>query len=226
MASRFSLTCYLKTLKMLRKISALLLLVIGFSFVASAQNFEGIIEFKKQTGKNVVNYVYYVKGNKVRIDEFASGTRNVEASFILGLKDSSMIYLNHTRKMWGTRKPSRPSAAPAGCVASVTKNTKEIFGYNCTEHIVKNAKDSTQISFFIAAGKFMFFTPMVKLLNRQENFATYLLAVPMKEGSMPLLAIEKDLAGNEKGRLEVTRLEKKVLADGLFDTPKDYAEVK
>ena len=211
---------------MLRKISTLLLLAVGFSFAASAQSFEGIIEFKKQTGKNVVNYVYYVKGNKVRIDEFASGTRNVEASFILGLKDSSMVYLNHTRKMWGTRKPSKPSAAPAGCVASLTKNTKDIFGYKCTEQVVKNAKDSTQISFFIAPGKFTFFAPMMKLLNRQENFATYLSAVPLKEGSMPLLAIEKDFAGNEKARLEVTRLEQKVLAEGLFDMPKDFTEVK
>ena len=211
---------------MLRKISTLLLLAIGFSFAASAQNFEGIIEFKKQTGKTVVNYVYYVKGNKVRIDEFASGTRNVEASFILGLKDSSMVYLNHARKMWGTRKPSRPGVAPAGCIASQTKTTKEIFGYKCTEQLVQNTKDSTQISFFIAPGKFAFFAPMVKLLNRQENFATYLLAVPLKEGAMPLLAVEKDLNGNEKGRLEVTRLEQKALADGMFDTPKDFTEVK
>ncbi len=211
---------------MLRKIPTLLLLAIGFSFGASAQNFEGIIEFKKQTGKQVVNYVYYVKGNKVRIDEFASGTRNVEASFILGLKDSSMVYLNHTRKMWGTRKPSRSTAAPAGCVASQTKVVKEIFGYKCAEHIVRNQKDSTEISFYIAPGKFSFFAPMVKLLNRQENFSTYLLAVPLKEGNMPLLAIEKDLRGNEEGRLEVTRLEQKSLTDGMFVTPKDFTEVK
>ncbi|MDQ3109157.1 MAG: DUF4412 domain-containing protein [Bacteroidota bacterium] len=211
---------------MLRKISAFVLLVFGFSFFASAQNFEGIIEFKKQTGKNVVNYVYYIKGSKVRIDEFASETRNVEASFILGLKDSSMIYLNHKRKMWGTRKPSSSGAAPAGCVASQTKNIKEIFSYKCVENVVRNSKDSTEISFYIAPGKFTFFTPMMKLLNRQENFATYLLAVPLKEGSMPLLAIERDLLGNEKSRLEVTRLEQKTLAEGMFLTPKDFTEVK
>lgn len=211
---------------MLRKLAALFVLTIGFSAVASAQNFEGIIEFKKQTAKNVVNYVYYVKGNKVRIDEFATGTRTVEASFILGLKDSSMIYLNHARNMWGTRKPSRAGVSPAGCVASTTKNSKELFGYKCIEQIVTNTKDSTQISYYIAPGKFTFFSPMVKLLNRQENFSTYLLAVTLKDGSMPLLAIEKDLKGTEKGRLEVTRLEQKVIADGLFAVPKEYTEVK
>lgn len=211
---------------MLRKFSALLLFLLGFTFIATAQNFEGIIEFKKVTGKTEINYVYYVKENKVRVDEFTQGTRTVEGSFIIGLKDSSMIYLNHARKMWGTRSQNISGAAPAGCVASSTKKSKEIFGYKCVEQIVKNVADSSQISFFIAPGKFVFFTPMMKLLNRKEHFATYLLSVPMKEGSMPFLAIEKDLAGNEKGRLEVTRLEQKALAEGLFDTPKDYTQVK
>ena len=52
------------------------------------------------------------------------------------------------------------------------------------------------------------------------------MAVALKDGSMPLLAVEKDLNGLEKGRLEVTRLEQKVLAGGLFEIPKDYTEVK
>jgi hypothetical protein len=211
---------------MLRKIAALLILTIGFSVVARSQNFEGLIEFKKQTGSNAVNYVYYIKGDKVRIDEFAPGTRTVEASFILDTKASTMIYLNHTRKMWGTRTPTSPTAAPAGCMAATTKNSKEIFGYKCMEQTVTNAHDSTQISYFIAPGKFAFFAPMVKLLNRQENFSTYLLAITLKDGSMPLLAIEKDMKGVEKGRLEVTRIEQKVLAPALFDTPADYKEVK
>lgn len=209
---------------MIRKIA--ILLCSGISFLASAQNFEGIIEFKKQTGTTTVNYVYYVKGNQVRIDEFAPGTRNVEGSFIVGLKDSSMVYLNHTRKMWGTRKPGTARLAPAGCIVSATKNSKELFGYKCLETVVKNVSDSTQISYYIAPGKFAFFAPMVKILNRQENFSTYLLAVKMKDGSMPLLAIEKDLKGVEKGRLEVTRLESKTLDAGLFVTPKDYTQVK
>ncbi|CAN5331889.1 hypothetical protein BH09BAC5_BH09BAC5_02590 [soil metagenome] len=211
---------------MLRKISALVLFSICLSIISYAQNFEGIIEFKKITDKKEVNYVYYVKGDKVRIDEFTPGTRNVEASFILGLKDSSMVYLDHEKKIWGTRKPSPPTAAPAGCVVSSTKNSKILFGYKCIETQVENKSDSASISYFIAAGKFSFFAPMMKLLNRQERFSTYLKAVTLKDGSMPLLAIEKDLNGNEIGRLEVTRLEQKSLVDGMFDTPKDYRRVE
>ncbi|MCX6310792.1 MAG: DUF4412 domain-containing protein [Bacteroidetes bacterium] len=211
---------------MLRKIIALLILTLGFSAYTSAQNFEGIIEFKKQIGTTSTDYVYYVKGDKVRIDEFSPGTRTVDEIFILDTKANTFIYLNSVRKQWGMRVTSESSVAPAGCIASTTKATKEIFGYKCAEQLVTNEKDNTQISFFVAPGKFAFFAPMVKLMNQQENFSTYLMAVALKDGSMPLLAVEKDLNGLEKGRLEVTRLEQKVLAGGLFEIPKDYTEVK
>lgn len=204
----------------------LLLLFLSGCGSLFAQNFEGLIEFKKQTGKEIVNYVYYVKGTKVRIDEFSPGSRMVSGSFIVDTKDSSMIYLSHEYKLWGTRKPKGGLAAPAGAKAMTAKSTKELFGYKCTEYIVKNEQDSTQISYWIAPGKFTFFKPMLQLLARQENFSTYYFALTVKDGSMPLLAIEKDLNGTEKGRLEVTRLEQKVLNAGLFDTPKDYAEMK
>jgi hypothetical protein len=42
---------------------------------------------------------------------------------------------------------------------------------------------------------------------------------------MPLLAIEKNLKGEERGRLEVTRIEQKDITDGMFAIPSDYAEV-
>lgn len=191
-----------------------------------AQNFEGVIEFKKQTGPDVVNYLYYVKGDKVRIDEFTPGTRTVSGSFIVDTKTGSMIFLSPDRKLWGTRVQKGAAAAPAGAVASTTKATKTLFGYKCSEQVVTHAADSTQISYWIAPGKFNFFLPMLKLLNRQENFSTYYFALTVKEGAMPLLAVEKDLNGNEKSRLEVTRLEQKVLTEGLFEIPKDYTEVK
>lgn len=211
---------------MKNRFAFLLLILFPVFTTLSAQNFEGVIEFKKQTGSDVVNYLYYVKGDKVRIDEFAPGTRTVSGSFIVDTKAGTMVYLSPDRKLWGTRAPKGSPVAPAGAVASTTKATKTLFGYKCSEQVVTHAADSTQISFWIAPGKFNFFLPMLKLLNRQENFSTYYFALAVKEGAMPLLAIEKDLNGNEKSRLEVTRLEQKALTEGLFEIPKDYTEVK
>ena len=212
---------------MFRNALLALLLLFPFAGILRAQNFEGLIEFKKQNGSDVSNYVYYVKGDKVRIDEFAPGSRIVSGSFIVDTKAGTMIFLSPDRKLWGTRPSKGSPVAPAGAMAAPTKNTKDLFGYKCTEQVVKNVSDSTQISYWIAPGKFNFFLPMMKLLNRQEKFSTYYFAITgLKDGSMPLLAIEKDLNGKEKGRLEVTRLEQKTIVDGMFEIPKDYTEVK
>lgn len=212
---------------MIRKALSLLLFLVTFSGMLRAQSFEGLIEFKKQSGADVSNCVYYVKGDKVRIDEFVPGSRIVSGSFIVDTKAGTMIFLSPDRKLWGNRVSKGTPVAPAGAVASSTKNTKDLFGYKCTEQIVKNEADSTQISYWVAPGKFNFFLPMMKLLNRQEKFSTYYFAITgLKDGAMPLLAIEKDLSGKEKGRLEVTRLEQKAIGDGMFEIPKDYTEVK
>jgi hypothetical protein len=211
---------------MLRKIALLLVLFMGSAFISSAQNFGGIIEFKKQTGASVVNYVYYVKGDKVRIDEFTAGTRTISGSFIVNTTTGTMLFMDPDRKLWGTRAQKGSAAAPAGCVATSAKTTKEMFGYKCTEQVVRNNSDSTEITYYIAPGKFAFFVPMMRIINRQEKMATYFFAMTLKDGSMPLLSIEKDLKGAEKGRLEVTRLEEKDLAETMFSVPKDYTEVK
>lgn len=210
---------------MLRKTALLFSLFIALSITSFAQNFAGIMEVKKQTGKDVVNYVYYVKGDKVRIDEFTPGTRTISGTFIMDTKANTMQWLDPVRKMTGKREVKAPSIASAGMVASTSKEMKELFGYKCTEQIVTNTTDTTAISYYIAPGKFAFFTPMMKMLNRQEKLYTYFFALTIKDGYMPLLAIEKNLKGEERGRLEVTRIEQKDITDGMFTVPSDYVEV-
>ncbi|HTL82637.1 MAG TPA: DUF4412 domain-containing protein [Bacteroidia bacterium] len=210
---------------MLRRI--LPLFILCFTTALHAQTFEGVMEVKKQTGKDVVNYEYFIKGDKVRIDEFAPDSRIVSGSFIINTKIDTMKYLLPDRKLWGTRVSKGGLAAPAGAAVVATKKTKELFGYKCSEQVVTVAADSSKISYWITPGKFNFFMPMLKMLNRQENFSTYYAALTgLKDGSMPLLAIWTDLKGVEKGRLEVTRLEAKTVNDNMFTIPSDYTEVK
>jgi len=167
-----------------------------------------------------------VKGDKVRIDEFSPGTRTISGTFIVDTKASTMLYLDPERKLWGTREQKSAPVSTAGCLVTSAKEIKQVFGYKCSEQVVTNAADNTEISYFIAPGNFSFFTPMMKLLNRQEKLSTYFFALNVKDGYMPLLAIEKDLNGVERGRLEATRVDEKILDDGMFAIPKDYTEVK
>jgi hypothetical protein len=211
---------------MLKKIALLSFLFTSSAIISSAQNFGGIINFNKQTGSTPVTCVYYVKGDKVRFDEFKPGTKTAAESFIMDIKANTMIFIDPARKLWGTQKQVANSTAAAGCVASPVAATKDILGYKCTEQIVKNMTDSIQIDFFLAPGKFAFFAPMVKLINSHEKFSTYYFAMTVPDGSMPILAIQKDLKGVEKERMEVTKIESKVVADAMFAVPDGYTEMK
>lgn len=201
-------------------------LSVLFATFAAAQNFEGVIEFKKQTLTDTVNYLYSVKGNMVRIDEVSPRTHRIDGSFLLNLKEGSMIYLNHERKTWGRREKTGKPAVPSGLSVSSTKVNKTLFGYKCSQHIVKNTADNSSIHYYVAPGRFTFFVPMLELLNRREDFSTHYLALPVKDGSFPFLAVKYDAAGKELARLEVTRIEKKTVSLSVFDVPKDYKEFK
>jgi hypothetical protein len=193
---------------------------------AAGQNFEGVIEFKKQSLTDTVNYMYSVKGNMVRIDEVNPRTHRIDGSFLLDLKAGSMIYLNHERKTWGRREKTGKPTVPAGLSVSSTKQAKTLFGYKCSQHIVKNTADNSSIHYYVAPGRFTFFVPMLELLNRREDFSTNYRALTVKDGSFPFLAVKFDAAGKEVGRLEVTRIERKTVSLSVFDVPKAYKEFK
>lgn len=206
--------------------------VIAFAFTAilpaavSAQSFEGVIEFKKMTENDTTGYVYYIKGNNVRIDEIGARSKKVEGSFLIDTKAGTMKFLSHDRKTWGEHKSGAAPAVGGKPVVTKTTNVKMLHGYKCTEYVVKNADENASISFWIASGKFNFFKPMLKLLNRKEKFATYYPLLPVKDGAFAMLAVQNNNAGKETGRLEVTRLEKKAVDGALFAIPKDYSEFK
>ncbi len=208
------------------KIKFLFSVFTALTVISSAQNFGGVINFKKQSGTVPTNCTYYVKGDKVRFDEYKPGTKTLAESFIMDIKAGTMIYMDPARKLFGTQKQSGNSIAAAGCMVTTTKDMKDFLTYKCTEQLVKNVGDSTQIDFLIAPGKFAFFMPMLKMINSREKFSTYYLAMTNPDGSMPVLAIMKDLKGVEKERMEVTKIESKVVTDDVFNVPADYTEQK
>lgn len=206
----------------------LLSVVTGFIFVSavSAQSFEGTIEFKKMSEKDTTSYVYYVKGDKVRMDEIGKTSKKVEGSFLIDLKAGTMKFISHERRTWGEHKPGQTPGTVGTPKVEKTNNTKVIQGYKCTEYIVKSTEEGTKISYWMTTGKFNFFKPMLKLMNRKEKFSIYYLTLPVKDGSFSLVAIQSDLSGKENGRLETTKITKKTLEASLFDIPKDYKEFK
>jgi len=194
-----------------------------FSSISFSQTFEGVIEFRESRVTDTIDRVYYIKGDKVRLDEIGKKSKKVEGSFIVDLKTSSMISLSHDRKLYIEQGSGTPAVMNGKAEITKTKNVKTIQGYKCSEYIVKNAEDNTQITYWIATGKFDFFLKLLKTLNRKDKSVVYFQQITGVEGMFPFLSLQVNLeTGKEEVKMEVTKIQKKPLDANLFEVPKDY----
>lgn len=203
---------------------------ILFTFVLSTvisisttfAQFQGVIEFDK-IKTETTKYSYAVKGNKVRVEETGSdGT--VKGVMIVDLQKQTVTALSPERKLYmdATNKRMSPAIKPE---IVKTENKKDIKGYQCTEWIVKYDIEDTHISYWVTEqGEFEFFNKMLTVLNRKDRLARYFMAIPGNESVFTLDGIEKSTDGTVKTELRVTKIEKKELADSLFEIPKDYQQ--
>ncbi len=197
-------------------------LILVCSSVTIAQSFEGTIEFKKASPTDTTNYVYYIRGNKVRIDEIGTKSHKVEGTFLVDLEMKTMQSLNHERKLFMDQ--STPAAPVFKGTFAVKKGAepKNLQGYKCTEYTVTNTEDNTQITYWLADGKFSFFDKLLKQLNRKDKSSLYFLQIPDTKNMFPMLSIQQNLDGTFQVRLEVTKIIKKEIDPSMFDVPKGY----
>jgi hypothetical protein len=207
----------------MKKLSLLSFIFLTVHFSSFSQSFEGVIDFKKYSTMDTSEYVYYVKGDKVRIDEIDSKTKKPAGSFIIDLKLGTMISLSHDRKLYMDQKPSMPATIKGTPEVTKTKNVKAIQGIKCTEYVVKNKDENTQVSYYISNnGKYDFFEKLLKLLNRKDKLSSYYLKITNISGLFPLMAVQQTMDGKETSRIETLKLEKKPLDASLFQIPKGY----
>ena len=199
--------------------------LFGFAgmLMASAQSFEGVIEFKKQTLTDTVNYVYYIKGDKVRLDEIGNKSKKVEGSFIIDLKTNGMLSLSHERKMYIEQTSGTPAAMTGKPEVKKTDNVKTMQGTKCMEYIVKNTDEKTQVTYWMGSGNYNFFFKLLKVLNRKDKSAIYVQQLTGVDGMFPFLSVQQNLeTGKDEVRMEVTKLQKKTVDASQFEVPKDY----
>lgn len=189
------------------------------------KTFEGVIEFKKMSSIDTNQYTYYVKGDHVRIDEVDPKTKVIAGSFLIDLKQNKMTTLSHERKLYMDQKQVPPPVVQGSPEITKTKNAKTILGVKCTEYIVKNKEENTDISFFISnSGRYEFFGPLLKTLNRKDKFSSYYLKLTGVDGLFPLLAIQRNKNGKETGKIETVKMERKELSASLFKIPAGYTK--
>lgn len=202
----------------------LLVASLSLSVMAVAQSYEGSIEFKMETTKDTTTNIYYVKGNDVKLDQIGRKSGKVEGSFVFNLATNEIRFVNPVRKVWGEHKSETAPMIKGTCVSSKGTNTKMVQGQKCTEYIVKNTEENTQITYWIAPGKYDFFMPLVKAWNRKDKQSIYFNQIKdLPKGSMPLLSEEKQISdGKLISKLEVSKMTKGGVDPSKLAIPADY----
>ena len=204
--------------------------VIGASLMLSSaafagKPFEGTIQFKKTVGPVTANYVYYVKGSKIRVEEMGDNG-DVQGIMLIDTKSNSVIALSPERKMYIEVPNKRPATEPQVTVQE-TGNQKTINGFECQEVKVVSKAEGREVSYWVAKNNFDFFVPMLETLNRKDKLAVYFMKVPDVDGVFPIVGTEKKLDGDiTLTRLEVTKMQPKNLDDKLFSIPAGYTKVE
>jgi hypothetical protein len=196
--------------------------LLGFTAFIAAQGFEGIIEFKQLTPKDTTTNIYYVKGNKIKLDQMSSLSKSAGGTVLVDLGTSKINLLSPDRKVYQDVVVSKSVATNKIDTVIKLKEAKVINGNKCVGYTVKSKSDNTQITYWLTPGNFNFFSPFVVLWNRKDKASVYFRAIKDTQGMMPMLSIESDMNGKEVGRLEVIKIEKKPVDASKFDIPKDY----
>lgn len=187
------------------------------------KSFEGVISFTKKNGSTESKYKYYVKGDKVRVEELnADGT--IQGIMLVNTTDKTIKAMSPERKLY-MDVPTKSAFSTVS--VSVDKKTapKSIMEYNCNEWVAFSKDEDHSISYWMAFDNFDFFIPFLKTINRKDKQAVYFLAMTETNGAFPMLSIETKTDGTEISRLTVTSIDKNTLEESLFEIPSTYSKM-
>ncbi len=199
----------------------LLGLTIGLVTTAAfAQPFEGILEFTKTTGPVVTSYKYYVKGDRIRIEEI-SARGEVQGIMLVDTRDKTVTAISPERKLY-MDVPNMRLPKDVETTIQKTSEMKDLAGYKCEKWVVKSGVEDRAITYWVAADAFDFFVPLLETLNRKDEQAVFFLEIKENKGVFPMLGIEQKIDGAEVSRLEVTKVTKGAQKPVLFEIPAGF----
>lgn len=206
----------------IKKVAAILIGATLSTAAFATGPFQGTIKFTKTIGPVTANYVYYVKGDKIRVEEL-SENGEVQGIMIVDTKANTVKALSPERKMF-IDVPNKRPARETEVYVQKTNNTKEVNGYMCTEVKVSGKTDGREVTFWVAEDDFDFMVPLLETLNRKDKLATYFMNIPNLDGFFPMVGVERKTDGVELTKLQVSDVDKEELSAELFEIPADYTK--
>ena len=209
----------------MKKMSCILIFMSMFFVVQklSAAEFEGTITIIKQTLYDTTLFTFQVKKKLVRIDE--KNMRNeVIQSLIIDITTKSITALSPSQKLY-TKIYKNRVTPPSDIKVTKTTNFKMIEGYKCYQWRVRNNTVNSEISLWVCAESFTFFSEVMDLLSKTEDYSEYCRyfnLIPDNSGYFPIMVVERTLLREEKTRVMVQSIQRKEINESIFQIPKDY----
>jgi hypothetical protein len=190
-----------------------------------ASDFEGVVHMKNTFKQRTSEMDWYAKGDKGRMEMQTEDGRKM--FWILDGKNRRMIMPMPDGKMYYEMDLSDRDVMEAMPEFDIvrTGKTDTVAGYPCEVVVIKNKKtDKTNSEVCVAKGLgyFMAMGDMGRSGQRTEPPWMKQFREHFKDGGFPLRTIRRNDDGTEDTRMEVTKVEKKRLDDGLFTVPADY----
>lgn len=192
-----------------------------FSFVASAVfsqgKFEGEVNYVKTTFSDTSYYTYIIKDDYVRINE-SNKYKTLVRSYIVNLQDKSILVINPKTQIYTTIDSKKNNNSTQEMRVINTGNYKYINGYRCDQWRVKNEKENTEITYWVAGGDFNFYTPISQVAIPLDDFYLFYNALPTAKlkGSMPMLIEDKTLLRATKSTLSIVSIKSQIVDNSVF----------
>lgn len=184
--------------------------------------FEGSMTFVKMTHYDTTYFAYHVKEQYIRIEEMTKA-RDVSRVYIIDTKNRAMVAMHPKRKLFTTIHVTPYMYATNPDIEVIrTSNKRRIRGINCTQWRVRNQKENTEITYWVANEEFYFYRELIEIVNGIDKINYYFMQIPGAEGFMPMLTEERDLLREKRTHIEMIEIERKSIDPKIFSIPSDF----
>ena len=104
--------------------------------------------------------------------------------------------------------------------------SKTLLNKTCKKWIVSNPDLNAKVTYWVTKGNYDFFVSFLDVLRRKDYHSLFFQQVPEATGYFPMISTWSDMNGVQIERLEVSKIDERVLRGNFFTIPADYDEIK
>jgi hypothetical protein len=191
------------------------------SILTQANPFEGIIYFQKTDEREVNFFRYYIKGDKVRIED-VDEKGELNGILLIDMTKISLKMLSCGAQLYIEVPISEQVNSPKIKVDR-TGDIKMIAGKECERWKIIDTEKYSSFEFWVNEGNYPFLNPMLRMLNRNDNIALAWIGLMIGDNYFPFKGTEFSSTGKELTKLEVIDIKEMTLDDELFVIPSNYS---